>query len=266
MKYFITGYKGYIGSELVRRGFIPLECDIRKYEDVERAIQKSKPDLLIHLAGKSDVDFCEQKHNQEEVIKTNVRGTYFVFENLKRLNLPGVLLSSDQVWKGGFFESHSEYSKRTPPVNFYGMSKVAAESIAINFGMKIVRTSYLFDYNRLSDRISDLKFGLSKDYPVFIRRSFLHLQDFCDLLENYCGRFHKMPEVLHLSGSQSVSWYKFMKDLKSARGLTGLVKARFFEKRQFAPRPWFGGLNIAKSIGLGFPIKSYLDGIDRMKE
>jgi dTDP-4-dehydrorhamnose reductase len=260
---YITGHRGYVGRELVKRGFIPLDVDITNYDSVSVAVQKARPDLLIHLAGKSDVEYCEQKHNQEEVIRTNVRGSYFVFENLKAMRLPGIFISTDQIWRGGFFEKHRENSRPTPPVNFYGMSKVSAEAIARNFGAKIIRTSYLFDHKRLEFKIEDI--GLPKDYPVFIKRSFLHVQDFCDMLEIYCNKFYKMPPVLHLSGSSVVSWYSFMKEIAKGLELNSAVKPRFFEKKGFAPRPWFGGLNTHKSWELGFPQRDYIDGIERMK-
>ncbi len=262
---FITGYTGYIGSELLERGFEPLACELTKYESVNSAIQKAKPDLLVHLAGKSKIDWCEEKRNQEEVIKTNVRGSYYVFQTLQSLRLPGVLLSSDHIWKGGLFESHREHSKLTPSVNFYGMSKVAAEAVAQNFGMNIIRTSYLFDKTRIEKDINFIRAGMAKSYPVFIKRSFLHLKDFCDMLDIYCDKFYSMPKILHLSGSEVISWRKFMRGV-SGHYKGGFIKPQFLDKKNLSPRPWFGGLNISKSIELGFPRKSYIDGIKRLDE
>jgi len=179
--------------------------------------------------------------------------------------LPGVFLSTDQVWKGGWFERHHEYSKRTPPVNFYGMSKVSAEAVVSYAGGNIIRTSYLFDKKRLENRIQNMKTGVKEYYPTFITRSFMHLYDFCDLLEIYCQRFYEMPKVLHLSGSTTASWYRFMKDVENRYGVKGSVKPRFFNKSGFAPRPYYGGLNTNLSFGLGFPPRNYFDGIDRMR-
>lgn len=265
MKVFITGYKGYVGSELVKRGFTPLVCDVTNWSEVEREINRQKPQLLIHLAGKSNVNWCEKKENEDEVIKTNVRGVWNVFENLARLRLPGVLLSTDQTWRGWIFESHKEESKKTPPVNFYGLSKVAAESVAASFNMNVIRTSYLFDSKRLADRIVCMERGIRQDQPVFIRRSFMHLGDFCDQVERYCSNFYKMPKTLHLSGSETVSWHGFMKKVAKQYGFKGVVKPRFREVESGAPRPYFGGLNTKLSHSLGFPPVSYTGGIERMR-
>jgi dTDP-4-dehydrorhamnose reductase len=254
MKVFITGHKGYVGSELIKRGFLPLDCDITNWSAVERAVQTQRPSLLIHLAGKSNVNWCEDKANQEEVIKTNVRGTYNVFENLARMRIPSVFLSTDQIWGGGMLEQHKEHSRLTPAVNYYAMSKVSAEFVARSFEANIIRTSYLFDSKRLAPHLKE------DTLPVFIRRSFMNLCDFCDALERYCKNYYAMPKVLHLSGSEIVSWYGFMKEVRG-----GEIKPRFFEAPSPAKRPWFGGLNTSLAQSLGFRALSYRDGIARMK-
>ena len=263
MRVFITGHKGYIGSELVKRGFLPLECDITDQADVQRAIKYAKPNFLIHLAGRSGVNWCEAKENQEEVIKANVRGTFNVFESLSQRRIPGVFLSTDQIWRGRIFEQHKEHSPKTPPVNFYATTKVAAESIVEDFGGRIIRTSFLFDTKRLEGYLPSIE---KRDYPVFIRRSFMYLGDFCDALVRYCDTYYKMPKVLHLSGSSTVSWFTFMRDVVSQYGFKSLVKPRFHEVSGCAPRPWFGGLDTHLSRSLGFSYCSYVDGIKRMKE
>jgi dTDP-4-dehydrorhamnose reductase len=266
MKTYITGHRGYIGRELLKRGFLPLDCDVTNLLEVEKSIKYAKPDLVIHLAGKSDVDWCEDKRNQDEVIGVNAKGTHFVFKCLQDRRIPGVLLSTDQIWRGGWFEKHRETSKHTPAVNFYGMSKVVAEQTVMVMGGNIIRTSYLFNAERLKDKIRDLEIGVKQTYPTFITRSFLHLQDFCDLLEIYCEKFYKMPKVLHLSGSKAVSWYRFMKDIEKQYGFKhNAVKPRFFEKKGSAPRPHYGGLNVDLSYSLSLGKQDYVSGIEKMR-
>lgn len=266
MKIHITGYKGFVGRELLKRGFLPLQCDVTNALEVEKAIKYAKPQLVIHLAGKSDVDWCEDKRNQDAVINVNVKGTFLLFKALENARIPGVFLSSDQIWRGGWFEKHMENSKYTEPVNYYGLSKVVAEQEALSQGGKVIRTSYLFNNERLQDKLYDAKIGVKQSYPTFITRSFLHVNDFCDLLELYCEKFYKMPKVLHLSGSKVVSWYRFMKDIEQRYNFKhNAVKPRFFENKSLTPRPHYGGLNTNLAFGLGFPRRNYFDGIDRMR-
>lgn len=258
---FITGYSGYIGTELMTRDFWPLECDVTNKNSVETAINRKKPSLLIHLAGKSNIEWCEKNYKDGFVV--NVLGTRNVFEVTDKLRIPTVLLSSDHIWKGAFWEWHSENSKFTPAANLYGMMKQAAEAV-VGYG-KIIRTSYIFDSKRLKPHISDMEFGIKKEYPIFIRRSFLHLEDFCDLLDMYCDKYHKMPRILHLAGSETVSWYTLMKELEKALGFKGTVKPRFFPNKDLPPRPYFGGLDTRKAIEFGFPERDFWHGIKRIK-
>ena len=263
---YITGYKGYIGSELLKRGFLPLECDVTDPDSVRSAFRGIRPNLVVHLAGKRSVDWCEDKQNFKQAYAINIHGVNNVFTVLNSLGIPGVFLSSDHIWRGGYFERHTEKSKptsknlRAAPVNVYGVMKLAAET----FAHRTIRTSYIFDFKRLEKEIALLEAKIVRRYPVFIRRSFLHLQDFCDLLERYCNDVGRMPRVLHLSGSQTVSWYGFMKEMERQKHLEGIVKPRYFEEKGNAPRPWFGGLDIGRSLELGFPKINYKHGIQRM--
>lgn len=260
----ITGHKGYIGRELLKRGFLPLDCDVTDPASVQRSIKYTKPELVIHLAGKTSVEFCENKRNERDVLNINIRGTGNVFNSLTDARIPGIYLSSDHIFHGGLFEIHKETSKYTAPVNFYGMCKLVAEQAVRLSGSNIVRTSFLFDKQRLEGELMDLENG-AKSYPTFIKRSFLHLYDFCDMLETYCNLFYRMPKLLHLSGSRTISWFTFMKEVAKQYDYKA-PKARYFEDRTFSvPRPKNGGLNVELSHSLGFAYKDYIGGIERMK-
>lgn len=269
MRTFITGHRGYVGRALIEAGFCSLFCDVTDPFQVERAIRNEKPDLVLHLAGKNNVDWCQKKENEKEVINVNMRGTANVFETLEKYKIPGVLISTDQIWRGGWFEGrYKEDAKLTPPVNFYGSSKLASEIVASEYGGKIVRTSFLFERNRMeiSEKMTRLYMGKTVEVPVFIRRSFLYLPDFVFMLSAYCKRIKEMPPVLHLSGAETVSWYTFMKELAEVYGFNKkLVQPRLFDSRKYVPRPHNGGLNTELAASLGFGYRDYKSGLRRMK-
>lgn len=266
-KFFVTGYKGHVGKALIEAGFSALECDVTDPSSVEQAIQKSAPDLVLHLASKSNVDFCE--NNQPEVFKVNIMGTFSVFVTLSQYKIPGVLLSTDQVWGGGWFKGeYKEDSKKTPPVNVYGMSKVAAESLANDFGGKIIRTSFLFDSKRedMASKLLLLESGLDVEVPTFMKRSFLYLPDFIGMIQQYCRNYDKMPDVLHLAGSKTVSWYTFMQEVAKAYGYKqSQIAPRRKDNHSGAPRPHNAGLNTDLARSLRFGNRDYTSGIQRMK-
>lgn len=266
----MTGYKGHVGKALVEAGFFPLKVDVTDPYAIEKAILDNAPDLVIHLASKSNVDWCEKSGNKEEAIRVNVRGTFNLFEKLSQYKIPGVMLSSDQIWAGGWFKGeYKEDAKKTLPVNFYGTTKVAAESLALDFGGKIIRTSFLFDSRRkeMASKIASLEAGEAVKIPTFIKRSFLYLPDFIGMIQQYCRMFPQMPDVLHLAGSKTVSWYTFMQEVARVYGCEqSLVVPRRDESKLFAPRPHNAGLNTDLARSLRFGSRDYKTGIQRMRD
>lgn len=237
-------------------------------DEVVKSIRTEKPDVILHLASKSDVDFCEKEDNQKEVMRVNFLGTANVFEAAQEFGKKAVFFSTDQIWRGGWFEGqYKEHTKQTLPVNYYGTTKLAAEAAARSFGGKVIRTSYLFDSERpaISDKISCLKKGGVVEAPTFIRRSFLYTQDFVAMLSLYCRIIDKTPNVLHVSGGITVSWYDFMLELAKVYGFSQKkIVPKRFDTGKFAPRPHNGGLNtdLAQSLGIGR--RDYIFGLVRM--
>lgn len=272
MKIGITGANGFIGKALVKKGAIPILADVTNSEEIRKEIADKKPDVILHLAAKSDPEFCEDRKNEKIIIDINLRGTYNVMLRASECGIPCVLMSTGQIWRGGFWErDHSEDYSKSLPVNQYGISKLAAEAIVkelfFDLGGKIVRSSSVFDYERLKPKIDTLKRGETLSEPVFIRRSFIYLYDFAKLLMEYCERIKEMPTVLHLAGSETVSHHELMREVARQYLLdTGLVEARRKENNGYAPRPGNGGLNTHLARSLGFSIPNYKDGIRRMRD
>lgn len=274
MRIGLTGYQGYLGSYLLRyyHEFFPLRCDVRFEDEIKREIDKVRPDLILHLAAKSDVDFCEKPNNQDLVTTVNLRGTYNVANIASERNMDVVLLSSDHVFGGdiwGRFFGRKETS--TPhPKNFYGMSKLSAESLqAVFINLRVVRTSYLFDEKRLSKLLVDMRSGKKIDSPTFIHRSFMYLPDMAVALMQYFGNITKMPYLLHIAGDNTLSWNQFHWEISRVYGTNHHnIMARKFEDgfQDRAPRPYYGGLDVSLSKKLGLRQFHYMDGIVKMAE
>lgn len=275
MKIYCTGAGGFIGRALVKQGFHPLSCDVTNLTFVEKEVRTAKPDLVVHLAGKSNPDYCET--HLKESVRINVNGTHNVFEACVKYRIPAVLLSSSYVWGGGWqdlFNRHSENSPMTVPVNSYGSQKSVAEFVAMTSNMegrtssKIIRTSHVFDRARLAFEISDLVHCKPVDAPTFLKRSFIHINHFATLLKDYCERFDSMPEVLHLAGSKTVSYFDFwLETCEQMNFSKSLIRGRRGEKNADgrAKRPHNGGLDTSLSKRLGFVQYDYMQGITEMK-
>lgn len=264
----ITGYTGRLGSYLLHnypKQYIPLSCDVTKLDEVTNCVGSYKLDGILHLAAKTDADFCEKLENQKLVSDVNLRGTFNVCRAAELSGKITVsLLSSDHVFSGTWGK-YRENSK-TAPVNFYGKSKLAAESLqAVFSNLKIIRTSYLFDPIRLSKHVEKLLNGEPQIFPTFIHRSFTYIYHFAELLETYFSDLDEMPKILHLSSHDTVSWYGFMQKICKEHGRNPkLIVPRKTELTRHAPRPLAGGLNTSLANKLGFNKYSYEDGIVQM--
>lgn len=245
--------------------YMPLTCDVTKPDEVENCIRNYELDAVLHLAAKSDIEFCEKLENSKLVSDVNLRGTFNVCHAAELCGLPVLFLSSDHIFSGDWGR-YKEKSKPKPK-NFYGTSKLAAESLQKVFSnLKIVRTSYLFSAKRLSPKLEDLWNGTPQLFPKFIYRSFMYLHHFAEDLKIYFSDFERMPKILHLSSSNTVSWFQFIKDVATGFGIDsrGLILPRTVENMNLAPRPYWAGLNTSLSKKLGFPQYTHLDGIRQM--
>ena len=157
MKILITGADGMLGESLLAqlkkkehilfafshtkktRDLAPLE--ITDHEQVAKVITTLKPDIIIHLAALTNVDYCES--HQEEAFKVNYEATKNIVSICKKENIHLYFMSTGAVFSG---------EKKTPyiegdvckPVNIYGETKLKAEAEVRKLTSHcIIRTGWL---------------------------------------------------------------------------------------------------------------------------
>lgn len=265
MKISVTGFEGSVGRSLVNRGCFPFVCDITKFDKVRDTVLQEHPDLIIHCAAITDIDYCEIKEHSEEVIKTNFSATANLIECAG--DTPVIFISSDHVFdgkRGGYSEKDLPH-----PINFYGLSKATAESSCMAYdNAYIVRTSALFkeSYKDLGRYESALMKGKEITVPTVLYRTFLHVEHFVEGLVHYASKAYRkenLPKILHISGRENISWYE-LAICMAERGKydTRLVHPRARKDDNYVPRPLNAGLNTDLSRRLGIPSYSYLDGLE----
>ncbi len=154
----VTGANGMLGSSIIKefKGKYefysldkdplepvlpnPIQVDLTDKEKVEEILEKIKPDLVIHCAAITNVDFCED--NEELCYKVNVDATRFLAEICKKLDIVLVYISTDFIFdgeKGNYTEED-----KPNPLGVYAKSKLLGEETVLKSGIKkyiIPRTS-----------------------------------------------------------------------------------------------------------------------------
>jgi len=137
-----TGASGFIGSHFhevidnslmtnldlrnptFENGAKYIKGDIRTKEDVEKAINASKPELIISLAAEHK-DFGI---NREDYFKTNEYGTQVICEAATKYNIKKIVFYSSVAVYGANIEPSTEHMPPNPNLP-YGESKLAGEKV-----------------------------------------------------------------------------------------------------------------------------------------
>ncbi|MBI2021322.1 sugar nucleotide-binding protein, partial [Candidatus Daviesbacteria bacterium] len=101
------------------------KLDISNNYQTEKALEKIKPDLLIHAAALSNVDYCES--HQNEAWMTNVQSTFKLVRLCEQSDIPIIFISTNAVFDGKK-EVYKE-DDQVSPLNFYGQTKAEGEKI-----------------------------------------------------------------------------------------------------------------------------------------
>jgi len=259
MKIYITGKKnGRIRQRLIALGAEPLSCDITDPLDCEREIRRkvNPEDVIVHAAAMTSVDACWR--DQEQAILVNVRGTNHVCEAAGDVLGDGrvVLLSTDHVFDGMQGKYKESDEPNPAPDENYGLTKFAAEGIVSLYDGKVIRLSK--GVSKEDPDIQKILSGEKCEVPTFIRRSYCHLDYLAVGIWHYANHFADMPEILHLAGTEVLSFYQL------AMMLGGNVEPREYELEGYAPRPYNCGLDVSLADKLGLPLFSPKQTIQRL--
>ncbi|MGO8786663.1 MAG: SDR family oxidoreductase [Terriglobia bacterium] len=132
MKVAITGAAGLFGHGLVaafstRHEVIPLtraEADITDAGAIGAALERIRPDLIVHPAGIPDIDLCEA--DPAKAVRVNYQGTCNVADAARRLGAGLAHISTDAVFDGTSERPYVE-TDPTNPITVYGRTKLQAE-------------------------------------------------------------------------------------------------------------------------------------------
>ncbi len=222
MKALITGITGFAGSHLaeyllnehpdvevfgtyrwrsrmdsiehLRSRLNLLEADIRDYTSMHAALEKSRPDVIFHLAAQSFVPSSWTAPN--ETLTTNVSGQTNLFEAVRALRLDPVIqiaCSSEQY--GLVLPDETPIKETNPlrPLSPYAVSKVAQDYLGYqyfqSYGLKVIRTrgfnhtgprrGQVFVTSNFCSQVAAIELGLQE--PVIRVGNIEAIRDFTDV-------------------------------------------------------------------------------------
>lgn len=274
-KILITGGNGLVGKYLNKKidkekyivfSFGKEELDITNKENCFKIFKEIKPDVVIHLAALTDVDYCEK--NSVKAYKVNSEGTKNISEISSEFNSFIIYLSTDFVFDG---KKRSPYDEKDEPnpINIYGKSKLKGEEYIKKFSKKylIIRTSRIFGKNgksfgcKLPEIIKNKK-------EVFLTTDIINCPTYAFDLA-YC--IEKLIEkefygIINVCNDGWCSWYEFgmkMKEiLKSGIEIKGINFDEFSKIFNIhAKRPNFSSLSINLLYSLNIKMRRWEEAI-----
>lgn len=295
MKIFITGGAGLLGSalsfELIKRNkvvssyhhnyisirsnnFSSVNADICDANSL-KVIESMSPDIIIHAAALTDLEFCEK--NPKMAYKINVEGTKNILKVAENGNAKIVYICTDYIFdgeKGNYSYSESD----TPsPLSVYAKTKLQGEELIKESydNFIILRTSlYGWSLNKSSFApwiINSLKRGERISIISDQISSMIFTNDLANILSEMLK--YNLKGVYNVASADSMSKYKFAlkiaeifnlnKNLIEAITLDNLIK-RFSLS---ANRPINVSLDVSMIENkLGRKMPSIREGLTSMKE
>jgi len=258
----VTGSNGQLGWELGQLAksypafkFVLVDrsqLDLSFPETFEKMIHTIKPDCIINTAAYTAVD----KSETEKALSYTVNATAVqtLASICKKLAIPFITYSTDYVFDG---EATLPYASSTKvdPVNYYGSTKAAGETLAMeaNEDAIIIRTSWVFsshgnNFVKTMMRLMKERASLNivadqKGRPTYAKDLAIATMKMIEAL--HAGK--TMSGVYHYANTGETTWFDFAAKIKAIAGLDCALNP--IETKDFptpAKRPAYSVLDTSK--------------------
>jgi dTDP-4-dehydrorhamnose reductase len=250
MRMMITGAGGQVGrhmaefcrtagDEVIAADHATL--DVTDRDAVLRALDGTRPDVVLHAAAWTAVDACES--DPDRAFAVNALASRHVSEASAQIGAHLVYISTDYVFDGTLDRPYNEWD--TPnPQSVYGRSKLAGEiEVArVRGDATLVRISWvcgLFGNNMVK---TVLRLAKNHESLAFVNDQRGHptiVGDLVPVLRRLAAE--RRPGTYHVTNQGVVTWFDFAREVFSAAGLdAGRIRpicTADLDPRRPAPRP-----------------------------
>jgi dTDP-4-dehydrorhamnose reductase len=261
-KILITGANGQLGWELGQLAatypafeFVLVDrsqLDLSFPETFEKIIQTIAPDCIVNTAAYTAVDKSETEKELSYIV--NATAVQALASICKNLAIPFITYSTDYVFDGEATQPYT-ISTKVDPVNYYGSTKAAGETMAMeaNEDTIIVRTSWVFSSHgnnfvktmmRLMKERAQLNIVADqKGRPTYAKDLAIATMQMMEAMN--AGK--SIKGVYHFANQGETTWFDFAAKIKAIAGLTCEVQP--IETKDFptpAKRPAYSVLDTSK--------------------
>jgi dTDP-4-dehydrorhamnose reductase len=196
-------------------------CDPRS---IERSLGDIEPDVLINLAGYTDVDGAESE--PELAFALNAQGARLLAEAAARRRVPVIHISTCYVFDGHKPSAYAE-TDSTKPSTIYGKSRLAGELAvqAANPRHVILRTGWIFSpFGRcfVSNILQRAQLGMPLKVVSDQYGNPTYAPHLVDAILAVALQLTARPEekkpwgIYHAAGTGTASWYEVGREVLSA--------------------------------------------------
>lgn len=258
----VTGANGQLGWELGQLAksypafkFVFVDrsqLDLAFPETFEKIIQSIKPDCIVNTAAYTAVDKSETE--KELAYTVNVTAVQELARISKAYTIPFITYSTDYVFDG---EANQPYlsSTKMDPVNYYGSTKAAGETLAMeaNEHTIVIRTSWVFSShgnNFVKTMLRLMKERESLNIVADQKGRPTYAKDLAIATIKMIEALHASKSingVYHYANTGETTWFDFAAKIKAIAGLTCVLNP--IETKDFptpAKRPAYSVLDTSK--------------------
>jgi dTDP-4-dehydrorhamnose reductase len=263
-----TQHLTYLAHRVEMPGVTSHQCDLLEEDEVRRLMEEVKPELVIHCAAATDLDWCEQHPGEALLINAGITMSMMGWAN----HLGGrlVYISTDAVFGQARKRPFTEKSE-IQPISEYAYTKFMGELDASCIGDKalIVRTC-IFGSNPTPRQslaewiVAELSAGNPITGFTDVRFNPILATDLAEAL--LLAIEHDLSGLYHISGKDALSKYDFAVLLANAFGYNPalVVPGSIADLKLPAPRPPAPILGCGKFVrATGCKLPTIKSGVER---
>jgi len=279
MRILLIGRTGQLGGDLLRNGrdydiAAPdrNELDITRAEQVNAALEKYRPQLVINCAAFHNVPLCEKQ--PEEAFRVNCVSVRDLACACRRFDARLITFSSDYVFAG---EKSTPYGEDDlpGPLQMYGVTRLAGEHAALSSAPDhaiVIRTCGLYGSsgsrskggNFVDGRVADARSGKTIEMAMEQTVAPTSTEDLSKAVLSLAAHPFLKSGIYHLVNEGQCSWYEFTVAVVQILGLSAkVVPVDRGGKTGNMRRPLYSVLANNKARRLGVVLPPWRDALER---